>query len=357
MKADVIIRADANSRIGGGHLMRCLTIAKALRAQGQTCLFAAASDTPESARELIRGAGFGLEILDAAHDDPESWGKALLPAIQASGAGLVLLDSYAVTPEVMRRIREEAKLAYLDDLNAFPYPADLVINYNVYAESLPYPKSRSTRYLLGTRYVPLRDAFQELPGRVWKAGRPVRILLSAGAADPDNVTRRLMECVAEAARMSDCEAQACVLAGAYNTHRDELREAARKDPRIRIYEDLTAEEMRELILSCDIAVSAAGTTLHEIAACGTPAVTYVLADNQMRNAQAFAAQGLMENAGDARQKEFDAQLTEILAEYLHRIQQGDEAFLQNKAEKLQTAEDGRGAERIAQELITQLRNR
>ena len=188
-------------------------------------------------------------------------------------------------------------------------------------------------------------------------GRPVRILLSAGAADPDNVTRRLMECVAEAARMSGCEAQACVLAGAYNTHRDELREAARKDPRIRIYEDLTAEEMRELILSCDIAVSAAGTSLHEIAACGTPAVTYVLADNQMKNAQAFAAQELMENAGDAREEAFDGQLTEILAEYLHRIQQGDEAFLQNKAEKLQTAEDGRGAERIAQELITQLRNR
>ncbi len=356
MKADIVIRADANGRIGGGHLMRCLTIAKALRAQGASCLFAAASDTPESARGLVRGAQFELEILDAAHDDPEVWSKALIPVIRESSAGMVLLDSYAVTPETMRRIREAACLAYLDDLNAFPYPADLVINYNVYAESLRYPENvgenGDTQYLFGTRYVPLRAAFQGLPRRVWEAVSPARILFSAGAADPDHVTGTLIECAAEAARAAGCEAEFCVLAGAYNVNREELRKAAQEDPRIRLYTDLTAEEMRDLILSCDLAVSAAGTTLHEIAACGTPAITYVLADNQMRNAQAFAAQGLMENAGDAREGSFAGRLTDILTEYLSRIRERDSTFFQGIMEKLQVAEDGEGAARIAHELIT-----
>lgn len=40
------------------------------------------------------------------------------------------------------------------------------------------------------------------------------------------------------------------------------------------------KKMSELMQQCDMAVSAAGSTLYELCACGMPTITYVLADNQ-----------------------------------------------------------------------------
>lgn len=43
-----------------------------------------------------------------------------------------------------------------------------------------------------------------------------------------------------------------------------------------------------------------GSTLYELCACGTPAITYVLADNQIENAVKFESTGYMMYAGDCR---------------------------------------------------------
>lgn len=37
-----------------------------------------------------------------------------------------------------------------------------------------------------------------------------------------------------------------------------------------------------LMQKADIAISAGGFTLYELCACGTPTITYCMADNQMR---------------------------------------------------------------------------
>ena len=40
------IRADGNEKIGMGHIMRCLTVADALRKQGEEVLFLTADEKP-----------------------------------------------------------------------------------------------------------------------------------------------------------------------------------------------------------------------------------------------------------------------------------------------------------------------
>ena len=63
----------------------------------------------------------------------------------------------------MAAVKREAPLVYIDDLNAFDYPADLVVNYTLYGGELAYPQNK--RYLLGPKYALLRREFLYVPQR------------------------------------------------------------------------------------------------------------------------------------------------------------------------------------------------
>lgn len=69
-----------------------------------------------------------------------------------------------------------------------------------------------------------------------------------------------------------------ILLGAMNQDKPTIREMAEKMPNVVIHENVA--DMRSLICSMDLIVSAAGSTLYEICACGVPLITFVTADNQ-----------------------------------------------------------------------------
>ena len=80
-------------------------------------------------------------------------------------------------------------------------------------------------------------------------------------------------------------------------------------------------------------------------ACGTPTISYIIADNQIDNASWFAENDVIELAGDARKDNIDANLINILEKYC------DSAYRRMLSEEMQQMVDGHGAERIASFLI------
>ena len=76
---------------------------------------------------------------------------------------------------------------------------------------------------------------------------------------------------------------------------------------------INEHNMSALMQKCDIAISAAGSTLYELCATGIPAITYTLADNQLIAAEQFDKQGIMLSAGDCRDDEgFIVRLEKLL---------------------------------------------
>ena len=328
----ILFRADGGPRLGSGHIMRCLSLADAFRDMGQNAVFVTADDC---FRDIIHKRGYECRVLRTEYDRMEGELSKLLPLLQELCPQCVLLDSYFVTPRYMAAVRQEAALIYIDDLNSFDYPANLVVNYTLYADKLDYPQNK--RYLLGPQYAILRMEFRDIPER--RAAAQVRnVLFSTGGADPEHVA---LECVRYLRERPLSGVTCHVMLGAMNQDADEIKRIADGCPHIMPHQNVS--DMRSLMLECGAAVSAGGTTLFELCACGVPTVTYILADNQIMNAASFEKAGLMLNAGDIRK---DSRFAAHIFDCLDTLMR-DPPLRRRMSEQMQALIDGNGAVRLA----------
>lgn len=331
----ILFRADGNPWIGTGHIMRCLSLADALREHNEEVVFVAAEPYFQ---ELIRTRGYLCEVLGTAYDHMEEELHVFMPLLEWKRPELVILDSYFVTPEYMKAVKSIARLLYIDDMNAFDYPADMVMNYNIYGLELSYPQDKT--YFLGPQYAPLRKEFQGLERRIVK-DQIENVLISTGGTDPYHVALRCAEYLRE---YPPCENMAFhFVLGAMNQDVEELNRIAFEFPFIKLHRQV--KDMCSLMRRCDAAVSAAGTTLYELCACGLPTVTYILADNQIQGAKAFQRAGLMLCAGDVREESCFAEQVFI------RLKDLDSVNLRREiAWRMQMLVDGEGARRFAKRI-------
>lgn len=334
----VYFRSDGNETVGTGHIMRCLSIAKALRAEGGECAFVCADD---NAAELVSSAGFKHVILNTKWNDLNSETEEFISLIKSEQPHLVVLDTYYVSADYMRAVNGAVPTVYIDDLNAFDYPVSCVVNYNIYADELDYPPNKS--YLLGTEYAPLREEFRGLQPMVRDSAADV--LLSAGGADSLNLLERILDSFISDKRLEGLRFHAVI--GSLNNHKRQLQLLVRKHlDTIMLHENVA--DMPKLMQSCDLAVSASGSTLYELCACGVPTATFAFADNQLLGARAFDSKEIMPYAGDFRDSA-DV-VCERLCDWLADASNNTKRR-QQTAKRMAGVVDGAGANRLVEQLI------
>ena len=94
------------------------------------------------------------------------------------------------------------------------------------------------------------------------------------------------------------------------------------------------------------AISAGGTTLYELCACGTPTISYSFADNQIDNVEQFQKDELIDYAGDVRKTNIFENVKKLLNHYTQNYD-----LRKGRSRKMQQLIDGNGASRIVGELI------
>ena len=341
----IIIRADGNPELGSGHIMRCLAIANAARKRDIECIFVTADNFFS---DVINHFCFRNIVLNTKYDclDPEI--SKLLKIIATENVSTILIDSYFVTEKYLNQIHKQVKTIYIDDMYSFPYEVDLLTNYNIYSDEKKYlslyNNSKCPKMLLGLRYAPLRDEFQHIEPRKNKE-KVENILVSAGGADPEGMALRIAKILVKNEIYSEKYTFHFVI-GAFEPNKKEINELAFRYPWIKPHENIT--KMSLLMQSCDLAVSAAGSTLYELCACGLPTITYILADNQKEGAHSFEDNGLMINAGDVR---FDSDFDEKLFQKIVFLV-SNKKFCTKVSERQQKLIDGQGASRIVDNIIS-----
>ncbi|MDE7177718.1 MAG: UDP-2,4-diacetamido-2,4,6-trideoxy-beta-L-altropyranose hydrolase [Lachnospiraceae bacterium] len=343
------IRADANDVVATGHIMRCITIAEALRRKGFRTVFFTAD---EEARELLSQAGMEQICLHTEWNHMEEEIPRLREMLSLAGVGVFLVDSYQASPAYFEGLRDQVKLAYLDDCFEAVYPVDLLINYNAFHTRFPYEENYDgrTRLLLGTAYVPLREEFAQTPDGAMireeerqTEGKGFSVLLASGGGDSEDALMGILEKAIGRAALKDVTFH--VVAGAYHPRGDALAAFADAHTNVQVYRP--CQDMAGLMQECDAAASAAGTMLFELSAMQVPTVFFQTADNQRYDSEFFADEERMLYAGDIRQDR-DACLAAV-CEGLERILEDGDLRVRMR-ERLSLVADGMGAERIAEEI-------
>ncbi len=310
----LILRCDATTAMGTGHVMRCLALAQAWQDAGGQPVFAMAEGSL-ALRQRLLAENIEVAALEASPGSEDD-AKRVAELAQHCAASWVVVDGYQFGAAYQRQLKAAGvKLLFIDDHgHARHYCADLVLNQNAHAREGFYAKREPyTRLLLGPRYAMLRREFARWHG--WKreipsAGR--KVLVTMGGSDPDNATARVVEALG-LVRMEGLEA--VVVVGGSNPHRDSLQAlAARCGSNISLRSDVT--NMAELMAWADVAVSAAGTTGWEMCALGLPAILVALAPNQNPIGQELKRRGIALYLGadaDVTSQEIAEQLQGLVA--------------------------------------------
>ena len=335
----IAIRVDGNSEIATGHIMRCLAVANGLKASGMKCIFIVADDNSES---LLSSSGFKIINLHSVWNDLDGEISKITAVIEEHKIDRLIVDTYYVTEKYLSALEEVCRVIYIDDLNAFRYPVSVLINYNLYALEIPYSKiyaGTDTRLLIGPKYAPLRSEFQNIKPHFRENVK--KILITAGGVDTYNAAGEILRKVVNDDFFDGIEFH--VVAGRLNGHIGELETISKKYPNVIMHKSV--ERMSELMCDCDIAVTAGGSTMYELCACGLPSICFSWADNQIPGVSVFTKKGLMIGAGDIRD-DADGCVSKIVeglkvycVDYEMRVRCG---------EKMKWLVDGEGVGRICE---------
>lgn len=305
----VAIRADAGLHMGSGHVMRCLTLAQAMAAEGAQVLFLCRAHDGHLA-EKIESLGFVCRLLAkgsdrAEPDDPPhahwlgaTWEEdaAMTEAALAGGVDLLVVDHYGLERRWERALRSRAsRIIAIDDLADRTHDADLLLDQNYGRQAGDYRGlvSPDCRILAGSRYALLRPEFSRhrpmaLARRKAWAG-PQHLLISMGGVDAPNHTGKIIEALKSRSRIFR---EITIVLGATAPHRDAVELAVRDlDARVSVIYD--AGNMARLMTDADIAIGAAGATSWERCCLGLPTVSVIMAENQVAAAHRLTRAGAL----------------------------------------------------------------
>ncbi|MDO4189590.1 MAG: UDP-2,4-diacetamido-2,4,6-trideoxy-beta-L-altropyranose hydrolase [Lachnospiraceae bacterium] len=330
-KETLYFRVDMNNIVATGHIMRCLSIADAASDKGYESVFILADDTAVS---LISSRGYDYIVLGSKWDDMDSEIDIISKLIACCNIRKIIIDSYYVTEKYLRAITILSETIYIDDINAFDYPVNKLICYANYYSKFEYDKSKYTNRvnMLGCKYVPLRSEFKKISER--KISKNIRkLLIICGGSDNYKIIDNML------GKLSMCDQYDIVaICGRFNKDYDYINSKYINYNNIVIYK--TVDNMIDYMLEADLAISAGGTSLYELCACGTPTITYSFADNQLDNVIQFEKDNLMPYLGDVRYDDIYKTIDDVIDRirgFKHR---------KNISNKMQCLVDGFGSKRI-----------
>lgn len=320
----VLILTEGSKDIGFGHITRCTAIYQAFEEIGITPEF------------IVNGDESVKELLENKNHTVFPW---LTENYSFEDVDLVVVDSYLANYTIYEKISRLVEIpVYLDDTKRIDYPDGIVVNGAIYAEEMGYVKKDGIVYLLGSQYTPLRKEFWDVSEKEIRENVGC-VMVTFGGNDVRDMTPLVLKLLTD--KYPEIVKKVVVGRGFQNIG---AIESVRDDKtELNYFPD--AEGMKHLMLESDVAISAGGQTLYELARVGVPTIGILVVDNQRNNVKGWQRAGVIEYAGWWE----DEKLLPGIETSLELLKNSKLRDKMSKAGK--SFIDGQGARRIARRII------
>lgn len=289
----VVFRCDANGEKGGGHVMRCLTLAGRLSSAGWRPVFAVGQDAP-TVLPALPESGFEYVIV------PEPDDRQVMFKRWPEGADLLVTDDYGIDADFESSCRGWAnKILAVDDLADRPHDCDFLLDQTPGRMELDYQDltPQGCRMLLGSGYALLRPGFAGARpaalDRRKNSDSVRRVLISFGLTDPAAASAAALQGVLDCGR----EIEVDVVLGKSSPAYDRVSGMAEDNKRVTLHEYV--HDMPKMMARADLALGAPGTSAWERCCLGLPSIVMIVAENQKDNAVRLEVAGAGVNLGRA----------------------------------------------------------
>lgn len=362
----IAFRADASLQIGSGHVMRCLTLADALKQKGAECHFLC-REHPGHLLELVRGKGHVVHVLPCEPESPidrdgsahaawlgatqEQDAQACLPILQALQPDWLIVDHYALDISWEERLRPFCqRLMVIDDLADRPHGCDLLLDQNLGRQASDYAGLIPVQctVLAGPQYALLRPEFAVLREYSLKRREQSRfqnLLITMGGVDEPNATGRVLEALKQCPLPDDLQIN--VVLGPKAPWLEQVQAIAVDMPwptKVRV----NVTDMAKCMADCDLAIGAAGSTSWERCCMGVPALMVVLAENQAAIGNALQLNGAAILIGAHADSGFEERCSTVLLELIRA-----DGLLRAMSKAAADVTNGAGSEKVARWLLNE----
>jgi UDP-2,4-diacetamido-2,4,6-trideoxy-beta-L-altropyranose hydrolase len=341
---NILFRVDAGSSIGMGHLMRCLALAQALKNVNVQPFFAVNKSTLKLCES--RSDWCGEILLLAEHMSAAEETSHLECMLLEKQIDALVLDGYQFAQAYRQRLSSlDCRLILFDDNNdTGELYADLVINGAQNAPSLGYRKTAPVAcYCLGEQYRVLRQEFIQQANNCWQERK--LLTLCMGGSDQKQLSLPLLK----ALEVQGFNNPICLITGDAYPVLENLQSFL-KQSTMAVKHIHSCQHIADVFSQSRLVVSAAGGTQFELAACQSPSILLVVADNQVNASLQASQQGwceMFDLRSEVNLKLLAKKITELWA---------NEQSLITMHQQAQKHSEVGGAERVVRAIISLLKD-
>ena len=314
-----VIRADASTSIGSGHVMRCLTLAHRLKKEKNAKVVFVMRVLPGNLIGVVEKQGFevlkllpanqkyslngyGLWLTVPMEVDAQQTIEVLQHYLQEhcfDVADRLIVDSYALNEQWEQVLRPYCReIMVIDDLANRKHDCDILLDQNFYLnKDVRYAGlvPEHCKMLLGPEHALLREEFYEAKKHLRKRdGNIKNILVFYGGSDLTNETEKAIKALVQL-HDEGYSFTADIITGLSNSRRGKIEKICSKYHFLHYY--CQVSNMAEFMNKADLMLGAGGSTTWERLYMELPALVTAVAENQIQGCRDCSHAGIIEYLG------------------------------------------------------------
>ena len=273
----IAILTEGSHSFGLGHIVRCTSFYDEIKEREHHVEFVIHGD--DSVQDLLNDRIFSLV----------NWHGKINEFVKSyNHYDAVILDSLNITQKEVSVLSAcNFKLLSIDDFLRNTYSYSIILDWTINVDTSNKHKhnEKNNILLLGTEYAVVRKPF--IDNKIANAVTLHKVLVIMGGSDIRSLTAPLVEFISSS--FNDIEIHVVTGPGIPNN----LNIPHLQSNKIKIYSSLDSIGMRNVMMDCDVAISAGGQTLYELGALSIPTIAIQVIDNQNEDIEGWKEKSLI----------------------------------------------------------------